>query len=1084
MNAEEWQQAWQLYRQGAEVSEPLREDWLASNSAPAHVLAQVRQLLAEETNPELEEAAEPETEPVQAGTEIGPYRILRSLGAGAMGTVYLAEQQRPLRRKVALKLVSPGLKNREMFARFEIERRVLALMEHPGIAKVFDAGTTSAGQPYFVMEYVSGSPITTFCEANQCSLEQRLELLIAACQAIHHAHQKGIIHRDVKPRNILVTTVDGRPTVKVIDFGVARAVEAGGEGSLATNFGSLVGTISYMSPEQASLDPGCVDVRSDVYSAGVVAYQVIAGQTPFAAAENSESFSLVGALQIIRSQQPPPPSRVAPARSFGPELDWIVMKALEKEPARRYQTAQALALDLQRYLEGEPVEAGRPSQLYWLRKRAWQQRWWLATAAAFVGVLLTATWVSTAQAVRATAAEQAALHDRDRARRAEEVAVRERDRALRAESTANAEAERARLAEESARAQQGRANRETVRAQAVSDFLQNDLLLQASPHAQAEGALAPNPNITVRELLERASSRLATKFPNQPLERAALENTIAAAFQGLGYQDQALLHSDAAATLRAEHLGSTHPETLEVLDRKASALQSLQRFAEAETLWRKMLATQQARHGAMGLPTLAVHRRLGGLLRAQEKYPQAQAYLARTLADYRRHHGDRHPESLRAAAELARCYTLMSRHADAENMLRFTLENRKSILGTEHPETLTTMLELAQVTHYQNRLSEAEQLYRTVLSAQKRVLGPTHPDVLRAMSGLGSCLTRMGRLEESITVKLQQVELESKIFGERHGRTLNARHNLAAAYDTAGDLDRAIPLYQQVLQVQKEGVGPNSPSTLLTMFNLGVALREWGRVEDSLRILETVVATRRKVLGPDHAGTLMATSALAAAYADAGQPAQALPLAESAWQLRSKRFGPQHYQTADAAFAYARALAVAGKFEPAVAMAETSERIVAPNGPDHPDALAAAELLGWIHLHAGKPAAAQPHLQRALQGRLRRRPASPRSVYRAAFVLALALQGQGQTAEAQSLLAKYSVPDGGWLQPFSGALLAAIAPLEKSSTPVAPPQKLPWDTLPALLRPTLRQLCQQTADRLAAAGQTQQAGLWKAAAGQ
>src|ERR1039458_4749322 len=389
---------------------------------------------------------EPDPAHEHAGTRIGRYKLLEQIGEGGFGVVWMAEQEEPVRRRVALKIIKLGMDTKEVLARFDAERQALALMDHPNIARVFDGGATDTGRPYFVMELVKGIPITSYCDANKLATPERLELFMQVCHAVQHAHQKGVIHRDLKPSNILVTLQDDRPVPKVIDFGVAKATQARlTEKTVFTRFRQCIGTPAYMSPEQAGLGSFDVDTRSDVYSLGVLFYELLTGRTPF----DTDKLLAAGydaVMRTIREEEPPKPSTrlstlaekelcaVAVLRSTEPtklnrlvrgDLDWIVMRALEKDRTRRYETASALAQDLDHFLVQEPVSAAAPAVGYRLRKFACRNRLVLSTVALFVLLVLAGAGVSTWQAVRATRfAREAATQER--------LAISEAARATRA----------------------------------------------------------------------------------------------------------------------------------------------------------------------------------------------------------------------------------------------------------------------------------------------------------------------------------------------------------------------------------------------------------------------------------------------------------------------------------------------------------------------------------------------------------------------------------------------------------------------------------------------------------------------------
>jgi eukaryotic-like serine/threonine-protein kinase len=690
-------------------------------------------------------------EPSAFEARIGPYVLLEKLGEGGMGTVWAAEQTEPVRRRVALKIIKPGMDTEQVLHRFATERQALALMDHTGIAKVLDAGTSEAGRPYFVMELVKGIPITTYCDEIHASVRDRLGLFVSVCQAIQHAHQKGIIHRDIKPANVLVCIQDGRPVPKVIDFGVAKALrERVADEPMHTQIGEVIGTIEFMSPEQASaLD---IDTRADVYALGVLLYVLLAGSTPFEG-RKLRSAPLMDRLRMIREEDPPKPSarlrhpeeplaelaraRGTDARSLVREvqgdLDWIVMKALEKDRARRYEAASALARDVERYLQDEPVEASPPSTHYRLGKFLRKHRMGALSAAACFVLLGMGAAVSTWQAVRATRAER--------------------------------------------------------NAAAVSEFLQDDLLGQADPANQSgEGR---DPDVKVRTLLDRSIRTVGAKFKEQPLTEAAIRLTLGKAYRALGNYPEGERQMERSVELYFAQLGPDHPNTLSSENSLAYLYGAEGKFDQAEPLEEEVVRRMTAQRGATHPETLTSKNTLAQLYRGQEKYDQAELlYLEVVQADIAQL-GTDHPNTLRAKSNLAALYRDRERYDKAEPIYQQVLRAQSAELGPGHPDTLISKNGLAVVFKGQGRYDEAEALLREVAQERAVILGSDHPDTLTTKNNLALLYLAQKRYEQAEPLFREVVAGSQLKLGLAHHDTQDRIRHLILCYQQMGKPARA-----------------------------------------------------------------------------------------------------------------------------------------------------------------------------------------------------------------------------------------------------------------------------------------------------
>jgi serine/threonine protein kinase/tetratricopeptide (TPR) repeat protein len=713
------------------------------------------------------------------GTTLGPYKLLEEIGEGGFGMVYLAEQTEPIRRTVALKVIKAGMDTRQALARFEAERQALALMNHPNIAGVLDAGATEQGRPFFVMELVKGLPITEFCDQNQLAPEARLTLFLDVCAALQHAHQKGVIHRDVKPSNVLVTWHDGRPVVKVIDFGIARATgQKLTERTLFTARGQMIGTPEYMSPEQAGLSGLDVDTRSDVYALGVLLYELLTGTTPLEGKRLREA-GYAEMQRLIREEEAPRPStRLSSlggsatalagsrgldvrrlARLLARDLDWVVMKALEKDRNRRYGTPGGLAEDVERYLRREAILARPPSWTYRLRKFTQRNRAAVLTAAAVVGALLVGTAAATWQAVRAT----------------------------RAEAAARAAAQTERKAKQEAEAREAEALK-------VLRFVENQVFAATRPKGQAGGL---GHDVTLRQALEAALPYVEKSFANEPLIEARLRLALGTSFAHLGEGRKAAEQFEAARALYARHRGPDHRDTLVSTNNLANSYSALGRHAEALRLYEEVLKAHKARRGPDHPDTLASMNNLANSCAALGRQGEALKLREETLALQKARLGPRHPETLGSMNNLANSYSALGRRGEALKVREQTLALRQATLGPDHPDTLTSMSNLAGSYSAVGRRAEALKLREEALARMKARLGPDHPTTLWGMNGLANSYSTLGRHAEALMLRKEALARRQATFGPDHPDTLLSMWGVADCLVKLGRAAEAVPVIDE-----------------------------------------------------------------------------------------------------------------------------------------------------------------------------------------------------------------------------------------------------------------------------------------------
>jgi len=782
------------------------------------------------------------------GRFIGPYQLIRKIGEGGMGQVWLAQQTAPLQRQVALKLIRWGTYDDTLLHRFQAERQSLAVMDHPSIAKVFDAGATPEGQPYFVMEYVAGLPISDYCDQKKLKISDRLELFVKVCEGVQHAHQKAIIHRDLKPANILVAEVDGKPVPRIIDFGLARAINRDPEETLNTRIGAFVGTPGYMSPEQCDPAARDIDTRTDVYSLGVVLYVLLTGTVPFETREwRDKPFDEI--LRRLREQDPVRPSTkvsadhhtassAAVARgteakqlvdTLRGDLDWITMKALEKDRARRYGSPMELAADIERYLGSEPVSARPASVGYRARKYVLRHKALVAGTAAVFLVLVAGVITSTWQAVKARRAE-------------------------------------------------AQAKQQSAIAQAVNDFLQKDLLAQASSFKQSR----PDPDMKVRTALDRAAQNIEGKFKDQPEVEAAIRSTIGEAYSDLGLYADSRKQLEKALELSRGSLGLDNLKTLQIMVSLGWLAQEQGQIEEAEKLQKQALDAGKRALGATNPTTLLALRRLGGVYLQESKYPQAEAALSDALQGLKRVNRSDNLDILSATNNLGAVYKQEGKFAQAEAMYRQSWSISKKLFGADSPQTLPSMGNLGILLNHVGRKSEAEDIDRQTLDIARRALGPEHPNTLMAMDILAITCGEQGKYAEAESLNNQEFEIKRRVLGPDHPETLRALGNLGEDYALAGNYPRAEQFLSQAVEAEKRTVGFRSDLTLDHMNTLADAYAKDRQPAKAEPLDFQVFTKRRELLGAGNPDTLQSLNALVRDYKAEGKLAQADELLKQA----------------------------------------------------------------------------------------------------------------------------------------------------------------------------------------------------------
>jgi serine/threonine protein kinase/tetratricopeptide (TPR) repeat protein len=867
-------------------------------------------------------------DPAAAALRFSDYETLEEIGTGGMGVVFKA-RQRSLNRTVALKVIKPGMDSIQVLSRFEAERQALALMDHPNIARVLDAGMTPSGRPYFAMELVEGVPITRFCDEHRLTITQRLELFISVGQAIQHAHQKGIIHRDIKPSNVLVTMSDGKATPKVIDFGIAKAIgQVLTAETFSTQAGAVLGTLEYMSPEQAGLNQADIDTRSDIYALGVLLYELLTGSTPLTRQALTKA-AFDEALRRIRQEDTPRPStrlseirgclasisaqrKLEPARLTNlvrGDLDWIVMKALEKDRNRRYETASGFVSDIQRHLDHEPVVARPPGNLYRFQKFVRRNRLAVISASGITWVLVAGLALSLWSLRR----EQEARH-------------------------------RAQIA-------QTGAERSASETRMVLNFFQTKVLAAVRP-AGLEGGLGSE--VTVYKALDLAEPGISASFTNGPLLEASIRGTLATSYSQLRDYVKATKQQELVVALRKAVLGVGDSDTLAAMRELVRLYLAGGRFHEALPLAEEVLTLARGRLGPEHTNTIEAMKYLAAARIGTGQPKEARPLLEVALKFQKTHLGADDPLTLETMVNLADANVQADLPGDAATLYEDALKLRKVKLGKRHPDTIRTMDKLTSAYWRLGRVPEAKQLSAEALELRQSVAAKEPLSRTEVETPFGD-----------VAHFKEVVEADRNKFGTNHATTLMAMNNLAIVYREFGRLSDAVTLQAETLRLQRATLGPNDRRTLWSFDSLGRAHLAAGDVSNAVQVLKSGLKLWRASFGSDDWDSLAAMQLLAGAYNEDGRPADAEALYREALE-RARSVAPWH--TAEALDGIGESLVHQGKHAEAEEFLNESLAIRKKEHPNEWAAFHTQTLLGAALLGQADYAQAESQLLEGFDG--------------------------------------------------------------------------------------------------------------------